>query len=94
LLSTSGVDGVSPAGLGGARVLAVDRHGESGFARIQLAPASQPDSVRHVLVLEPLALQLPKRPEPEPAADTVKGGRRSSRPATSSPAPVAAGASR
>lgn len=69
LLSTSGVDGVYPAGLAVARVLTVDRHGESGFARIQLAPASQPDSVRHVLVLEPLALQLLKRPEPEPTPE-------------------------
>ena len=66
LLSTSGVDGVYPAGLAVAKVAAVERQAEGGFARVTLAPAAQPDGVRHVLVLEPLVLQLPPRPEPEP----------------------------
>jgi rod shape-determining protein MreC len=103
-LSTSGVDGVYPPGLAVAKVVAVDRHGESGFARIQLAPAAPPDSVRHVLVLEPLALQLPKRPEPEPAPEAAGKGRKGARgPAAASAAapastaaatPAARGASR
>jgi rod shape-determining protein MreC len=63
LLGTSGVDGVYPPGLPVARVLTVERRVESGFARIVLAPAAQADGVRHVLVLEPLAMQLPPRPE-------------------------------
>ncbi len=66
LLHTSGVDGVYPPGLPVARVATVERRVESGFARIALVPAGQPDGVRHVLVLEPLALQLPPRPEPPP----------------------------
>ena len=70
-LQTSGLDGVYPPGLPVARVTAVERRGEAGFARIALAPAARMDGVRHVLVLEPTAAQLPPRPapaaEPEPA---------------------------
>ena len=63
-LHTSGVDGVYPPGLPVAHVLAVERRVESGFARIALAPAAAVDGVRHVLVLEPLGVQLPPPPEP------------------------------
>jgi rod shape-determining protein MreC len=66
LLQTSGVDGVYPAGLAVAKVVQVERQAEGGFARVTLAPASIADGVRHVLVLEPLAVQLPARPEPAP----------------------------
>jgi rod shape-determining protein MreC len=66
LLQTSGVDGVYPPGLPVAKVLTVERRVESGFARIALAPAASPDGVRHVLVLEPLSVQMPARPEPAP----------------------------
>ena len=72
VLTTSGVDGVYPPGLPVARVTAVDRKLDSGFARIVLAPAASPDGVRHVMVLEPIGLQLPARPEP--AADSAKAG--------------------
>ena len=68
-LMTSGVDGVYPPGLSVARVMAVERRAESGFARILLAPSASADGVRHVLVLEPLALQLPPRDEPPAPAD-------------------------
>ena len=63
LLQTSGVDGVYPPGLPVARVVTIDRKVDSGFAKILLAPAALPDGVRHVLVLEPIGLQLPPRPE-------------------------------
>jgi len=82
LLSTSGVDGIYPPGLPVAKVVAVDRRTDAGFARILLAPLAQPDGVRHVLVLEPLAAQLPPRPEtapdkpPEKPAAPAKGGRK------------------
>ena len=66
-LTTSGVDGVYPPGLPVARVTAVERRAESGFARILLAPKASADGVRHVLVLEPLAALLPPREEPAPA---------------------------
>jgi len=68
LLQTSGVDGVYPPGLPVATVLTVERRVESGFARIALTPTASPDGVRHVLVLEPLSVQMPPRPEPVPPA--------------------------
>ncbi len=80
LLSTSGVDGIYPPGLAVATVLGVDRHAGSTFAKVSLAPAAQPDSVRHVLVLEPLNLQLPPRPvEPVSSGPITKRGTRARR---------------
>jgi rod shape-determining protein MreC len=66
-LLTSGVDAVYPPGLPVARVISVDRRAGATFAKVVLAPYASPDSVRHVLVLEPLKLQLPPRPG-EPVA--------------------------
>jgi rod shape-determining protein MreC len=78
--TTSGVDGVYPPGLAVARVMAVERRAESGFARILLAPMASAESVRHVLVLEPVALQLPPREElaaeAEKPARPARGARR------------------
>ncbi len=68
LLHTSGVDGVYPAGLAVARVVRVERQAEGGFAQVALAPAAVADGVHHVLVLEPLSVQLPARPAPAPEA--------------------------
>jgi rod shape-determining protein MreC len=76
LLSTSGVDGVYPAGLPVAKVVSVDRKVETGFARIALAPIAEPDSVRHVLVLEPVGIQMPPRPEAPPADEPAKPTRK------------------
>jgi len=80
VLQTSGMDGVYPTGLPVAKVLRVDRRADSAFAKIVLAPVSRPDSARQVLVLEPLALQLPERPRPaattsDEAASGAAGGR-------------------
>jgi rod shape-determining protein MreC len=76
-LMTSGVDGVYPPGLPVARVTAVDRKADSGFARILLAPIATSDGVRHVLVLEPIGLQMPARPE-APADAASRPGKRGS----------------
>ena len=80
VLTTSGVDGVYPPGLPVARVTAVDRKLDSGFARIVLAPAASADGVRHVMVLEPIGLQLPARPdavvEAPKSGASKKGGRK------------------
>jgi rod shape-determining protein MreC len=62
MLHTSGLDGVYPPGLLVARVVNVERRGETGFARVLLKPEANVDGVRHVLVLEPLSVQLPARP--------------------------------
>lgn len=72
VLHTSGVDGVYPPALPVARVATVERLAEGGFARITLAPLASVDGVRHVLVLEPLAAQLPPRPVDEPASAPAK----------------------
>ncbi len=66
VLQTSGLDGVYPPGLPVARVANVERRVETGFARILLKPEAAADGVRHVLVLEPVGVQLPPRPEPTP----------------------------
>lgn len=78
-LQTSGVDGVYPSGLPVAKVVSVERRSESGFARIALAPKARSDGVRHVLVLEPLAAQLPPRPDPAPTTPEVAPRRGSGR---------------
>lgn len=72
---TTGVDGVYPPGLPVARVASVDRRVDSGFARILLEPAAQPDAVRHVLVLEPVGLQLPPPPAEEPPKPLPRGAK-------------------
>ena len=72
LLHTSGLDGVYPPGLPVATVASVERRVESGFARIVLEPAAPADGVRQVLVLEPVGVQLPPRPEPAVSLDKVK----------------------
>lgn len=76
LLMTSGVDGVYPPGLAVAKVAAVDRKADSGFARILLVPLARSDGVRHVLVLEPLGLQMPARPEAPAEAASKPAGKR------------------
>ena len=78
-LLTSGVDGVYPPGLPVATVSHVDRKADSGFARISLTAAVRADGVRHVLVLEPIGLQMPARPEPAGEEALVTKGRKGSR---------------
>ena len=78
-LTTSGVDGVYPPGLPVARVTSVERKLDTGFARVGLTPIARPDGVRHVMVLEPVGLQMPARPEPGSAAASAVAGRRGGR---------------
>jgi rod shape-determining protein MreC len=66
LLTTSGVDGIYPAGLPVAKVDRIERRAESAFARIHAKPLALAGGARHVLVLKPLGEQLPARPKPEP----------------------------
>lgn len=53
ILTTSGVDGVYPAGLPVARVVSVSHQGEAGFARIVCEPMAHLRSAMHVLVVAP-----------------------------------------
>ena len=78
MLSTSGVDGVYPAGVLVGKVTKVERRAETAFARILCEPVGHVQGARHVMVLDPLSDQLPPRPQiekPTPVA-THKGGRR------------------
>lgn len=65
LLSTSGLDGVYPAGLPVGRVIAVDR-GSSSFARVHVRPAADIERSRMLLVLRVDGGALPSAPEPAP----------------------------
>jgi rod shape-determining protein MreC len=79
LLSTSGVDGIYPPGLPVAKVTLVDRKIDTSFARIVLEPVALSDAVRYVLVLEPVGVQMPAKPEPVPEETKPlpkRGGRR------------------
>jgi rod shape-determining protein MreC len=76
LLTTSGVDGVYPAGLPVARVEKVERRADSAFARITCLPLALASGVDHVMVLQPVndpIAPLPKAPtNAEPAKSGVK----------------------
>jgi rod shape-determining protein MreC len=76
ILTTSGVDDVYPAGLPVARVEDVERRADSGFARIRCSPQSSVDSARHVMVLKPVATQIPPRPGPDDTPAPPKKGAR------------------
>lgn len=78
LLTTSGVDGIYPAGLPVARVEKVERRADSAFARIYCTPQALVTGARHVMVLKPVSAQIPPRPPVEPvtAASPKKGARK------------------
>lgn len=76
LLTTSGMDGVYPPGLPVARVIRVERRADSAFARIYCAPTARIEGARHVLLVAPMAGQLPERPEPAPVVLPKKGKRK------------------
>ena len=77
MLTTSGVDGVYPAGLPVARIDKVERRTEAVFARIECVPIAMVAGTRHVLVLLPTAQAVVARPLPEPEHKAVRsGGRR------------------
>ena len=76
LLTTSGVDGVYPAGLPVARIERIDRRAESAFARIYCLPQAMAGGVMHVMVIKPVSVQIPNRPEEAAEAPAKKGARK------------------
>lgn len=76
LLTTSGVDGVYPAGLAVARIASVERRADSAFARIHATPTARVSGARHVLVLKSVSVQIPQRPEPVLEAPAKKGAKK------------------
>ena len=77
LLTTSGVDGVYPPGLPVARIEKVERRSDAVFARIYCVPLALVAGASQVLVLAPVGLEAPARPEPVPEIKPARnGGRR------------------
>lgn len=74
LLTTSGVDGVYPPGLPVAKISRIERRAESAFAKIYCAPQALVNGARHVMVVKPVASQIPPRPEAAVVAPVVKKG--------------------
>ncbi len=74
-LQTSGLDGIYPPGLPVATVASVQRGATGGFSRIIIRPEASLDRLHHVLVLEPLNVQMPARPDAEVPA-TGRNARR------------------
>ena len=60
LLTTSGIDGVYPAGLQVARISHIERRVDISFARIHASPLAELKG-RHVLVLQPAAASAPSK---------------------------------
>ncbi len=75
LLTTSGVDGVYPAGLPVARIEKVERRVESAFARIYCTPVALAAGAAHVMVLQPVSSQIPAMPPSEATPDAGKKGK-------------------
>jgi rod shape-determining protein MreC len=72
LLTTSGIDGVYPAGLHVGRIARIDRRVDSSFARVHAEPMAT-ERGRHLLVLLPVK-DWPEPPKPEvPTAAKAKG---------------------
>jgi rod shape-determining protein MreC len=72
LLTTSGIDGVYPAGLHVGRIARIDRRIDSSFARVHAEPMAS-ERGRHLLVLLPVK-DWPEPPKPEaPKASKAKG---------------------
>jgi rod shape-determining protein MreC len=64
LLTTSGIDGIYPAGLQVARISHIERRVDISFARIHASPLAELKG-RHVLILQPTAaLSTPKGKTP------------------------------
>lgn len=105
LLTTSGVDGVYPAGIPVARVLRVEHRADSAFSRIYCEPMARVQQARHVLVLPPALVAAddvpvakvpadPKAAAPAPAAAAPKAAPATAAAATAAAATAAAPAAR
>lgn len=78
LLTTSGIDGVYPAGLHVGRVVRIDRRVDSSFARVHAEPMAV-ERGRHLLVLLPVK-DWPEPPRPESAKPVLSKGKTATAP--------------
>jgi rod shape-determining protein MreC len=74
VLTTSGVDGVYPAGLQVAKVEKVERRADSGFAKIVCTPKANVLGAKHVMILNPLTTMDTPRPAEAAAVSVNKSG--------------------
>ena len=74
LLTTSGVDGVYPAGMPVARISRIEPHADSVFARIYCTPLALVAGARHVIVVKPVSGQIPRRPGVDAAPAVARKG--------------------
>ena len=84
LLTTSGIDGVYPAGLQVGRIRQIDRRADTEFAKVHATPMAQARG-RHMLVLPPIDdwPQRPAKTEPTPRPRKDKGAATRSKSAAS-----------
>ena len=74
VLTTSGVDGVYPAGLLVAKIEKVERRADSGFAKILCTPKAYVLGAKHVMILNPLTKMDAQRPTEETTLRASKRG--------------------
>jgi rod shape-determining protein MreC len=77
LLTTSGIDGVYPAGLPVAKIGQIERRADTAFAKIHCIPIAKITGASHVMVLNPLVVSQPNTLTDKPitAVVTKKGVR-------------------
>jgi rod shape-determining protein MreC len=77
VLTTSGVDGVYPAGLQVAKIDKIERRADSGFAKIICTPKANVLGAKHVLILNPLTTVDSPRPQDEaPSTNNKRGAKK------------------
>lgn len=72
LLTTSGVDGVYPAGLPVAKIEKIERRADTSFAKIYCTPVAKLTGTLHVMVLSPLSAPLPNTLIEKPTLDSAR----------------------
>ena len=77
LLTTSGVDGVYPAGLPVAKIDKIERRADTAFAKIHCIPIARISGASHVMVLNPLSNLQPNtlNEKPMPIIQTKRGAK-------------------
>ena len=73
LLTTSGVDGLYPAGLPVATVSRIEHRAESAFSKIYCVPKALTAGARHVIVVKPLTADVAQRPPAAAPAASRRG---------------------
>ncbi|WP_213954354.1 MULTISPECIES: rod shape-determining protein MreC [unclassified Variovorax] len=81
VLTTSGVDGVYPAGLPVGKIDRIERRADSAFARIHCVPAGGVAAARYVMVLVPANVNLPPKPAPVVAPPVAPAKKKGDKPA-------------